>query len=377
MQLAADDVRKAHERLGRPDEIVHQRRTLYTAAIDLCSGERGEQSGMGDDVLDNPAVRGHLGAVLSGRSSYSPSHLRPLAELVAPGFTTELEGCPVRLASTPDAPQILVGALRRVARELDRHVDSSSTLDLLTTDAGRELEEAYGHLLAGVRLAARCAPELALDLLPHVGLFAVVVAPDAARLGSASAREFPGLILIPVPLTALEVAEALIHEGAHQKFFDFGMTRAILGAHSQQAPRFTPSWAPSGAPEWPLEQSLAAWHAYCCLAVFARSLGDSSEAVLMHSDSLLPKAPARSAEIGEWIREQGRFLGPDAHSLIEALEGAPPRDDWPQEDAAAPVLDSDAEGGSLLVRPAGNRTLVARRGTPPSLFWVNSTPVLR
>jgi hypothetical protein len=381
VELAAGDLRKAHERLGAPDEIVHQRRVLYSVAVDLAT-DAADPPVLDDDVLDNPAVRGHLGAVLSGRSVLggrsglsgrpggSPDHLRPLADLVAPGFAAEVHGCPVRLASVPGASAALAGALQRIADELGRHGDENTALSLLTTEVG-DVAGAFGRVLEGVWLAVRVAPELAFDLLPHVALFGVVVADGAARFGSASAREYPGLILIPVPGSALEVAEALVHEGAHQKFFDLGVTRAVLGAQSPQAPRFTPFWAPAGTPSWPLEQSVAAWHAYRCLAVFAHALDASGENVVRHPESLLPKAAERAAELGRWVRGMGSFLGPDAHLLIEALEGEAPADPWPAEEAT-PDVDRAADDDSCIVRPAGSRTLLARRGVPPSLYWVRS-----
>jgi hypothetical protein len=369
MQLTADGIKGAHERLGTPGEILRQRRVLYTAAVELCA-EGDDAVNLTDDVLDNPAVRWHLGAVLGGRMRYSPDHLRPLAEVVAAGFAAEVEGHPVRLASAPSARVDLAGALCRVSDELERHGDENLGLTLLTAGGPGDLVRTYDLLVEGVRLAARVAPELALDLLPHVGLFAVIDAHDSVRLGSASAREYPGLILIPSPRTALEVAEALIHEGAHQKFFDFGMTRTILGAQSPRAPRFRPSWAPSGAHPWPLEQSIAAWHAYSCLAAFAIGLADSGENDPVHADSLLPKSPARAAEIGQWLRRQGAFLGPDAHDLIAALEGDPPHDPWASEESDKDLMAID--DGKILVRPCGSRTLVARRGSPPQLYWVNA-----
>ena len=371
MQVSAGDIRRAHERFGRIDEIIAQRRTVYAVAVELF-GRAGDAADLGDDVLDNPAVRGHLGEVLSGPAALSPGRLRSLNGLVADGFATVVGGCPVRLASTPSAATVLAPALRKVGAELERHGDENR-LALLTSDAGPAIAEAWHHVVEGVRLAAHVAPDLALDLLPHVALFGVTAHGGSARLGSASAREFPGLVLIPAPHSALEVAEALIHEGAHSKFFDMGTVRSLLGPLTATGPRFLPSWAPPSAPSWPVEQALAAWHAYCCLAAFARSLRKHSEWSLLPEDSLLPKAGDRVREIGRWLRLHGPFLGADAHELIAVLDGERPRD---------PVL-SDHEGDvrlaqravadpGFLVRPSGSRVLLARRGgTPPELLWAD------
>ncbi|OLT17475.1 hypothetical protein BJF78_13245 [Pseudonocardia sp. CNS-139] len=365
MQLAADDIRSAHERIGSPAEIVQQRRALYAAVVELGS-DNADQPEPTADVLDNPVVRGHLGALLTGRERFAPDALRPLSGMVAPGFGVEVGGYPVRLASAPGAAESLAAVVRRVADELARHGDENAGLTLVTIGDAR-LAEVYDVLVQGVRLAARVAPALALDLLPHVALFAVADVGAAQRLGSASAREYPGMILIPLPETPLEVAEALVHEGAHQKFFDFGMTRSMLGARTPEAPPFRPSWAPPGAPPWPLEQAFAAWHAYSCLAAFDNALDASGEDTGRHSDSLLRKAAERAGEIGSWLRSHGGYLGADAHLLIAAFAGFPPDEGWVAEDVEADIRA--AGDGGLLVRPCGSRTLVVRRDTF-DLWWV-------
>jgi hypothetical protein len=375
VQLNDGDVRRAHERLGRADEIVGQRRTLYAFAVELGAEGRGAPfADPGPDVLDNPMVRGHLGEVLGGRSALAPDRLQPITELVAPGFATEVAGYAVRLASTPAAAAALAGAVERIGEELERHGDEDSGLRVLTVeDPGAE--RAWTTLVAGVELAARVAPFLARDLLAHVSLFAVAVPTDSsARLGSASAREYPGLVLIPTPRSPLEVAEALVHEGAHQKLFDLCTTRAMLGPLSVTAPRFEPSWAADRVTDWPLEQALAAWHAYRCLDVFSRALETAGGGVQIHDDSLLPKAAARAREIGDWLRGRGPFLGPDAHILIAALDGVGPSEG--SRDVEDPTALERAIGGAgSRLRPAGSRTLVARPGVPPELFWIDSALV--
>ena len=97
----------------------------------------------------------------------------------------------------------------------------------LILNGSRQFAAVVHTLTSGIELAVSVAPELALDLLPHVALFAVVDSECSGQLGSASLREFPGLILLPEPRSSVEVAEALIHEGAHQKFFDLAMTRSV------------------------------------------------------------------------------------------------------------------------------------------------------
>jgi hypothetical protein len=366
--LSDGDVRRAHERLGGADEIIAQRRVLYATAVELYA-RPDEQRDFAVDVLDNPLSRGHLGEVLGGQSRYSITELRPVTELIAPGFDTEVGGHPVRLASAPPARSVLRDVVRRVTAELQRYGDENGGPELLTTDRRAALATAYGHLCDGVRLAARIAPALALDLLRHVFLFAVV-ADGSGRLGSASAREFPGLVLFPEPRSALEVAEALIHEGAHQKFFDLAMTRSIFGPRSSLAPPFVPSWASPEAPAWPLEQTFAAWHAYRCLGVFAGYIQGLADDVNVHDDSLLPKATDRARELGDWLRQRGAFLGADAHELIGALDGSRPSDRADGDGIGLAAVQRLADETGAIVRPAGSRTLIATRSTPPDLYWV-------
>jgi hypothetical protein len=62
------------------------------------------------------------------------------------------------------------------------------------------------------------------------GLLVILDPATSGGLISASSRFFPGLILIDRPENPFNVAEALIHEGAPQKFFDLVITHDFLGA---------------------------------------------------------------------------------------------------------------------------------------------------
>ena len=317
MPRGIGDVQRAHTALGTADEVIDQRRVLYRAIAEFASG--GAQPG--SEELDSPAVRGHLGAVAAG-ARYDPGRCLPLSELVTPEFVTDVAGNVVRLASSPTASVVLADALRRIGEELRRH-DATAPPPELLTDADACAATVFGVLEDGARLAAAVAPGLVRDLLPHIGLFAVLAGDPGGRLGSASAREFPGLVVVPEPTSALEVAEAIVHEGAHQKFFDLAMTRAMIDDPDGCAPFCTPSWAPPGAPAWPLEQAFAAWHAYCCLAVFA-ARAEQHPGLDLHPDSLLPHASGRAVELGDWLLGQGGFLGRDAHRFLAEMTGRSP-----------------------------------------------------
>jgi hypothetical protein len=364
MGLTEADVERVHHRIGPLDEVVEQRRLLYRTVIELLGGADVAALAT-DDVLDNPAVRGHLGAVLSGSAVLLPDHLLSTNVLVADGYVIDINGIPLRVATSCRAQSDLLGAVQRIEDELGRHGEKCSPLQMLGPEDDR-FSEAFRLVADGARMAVQLVPRLALDLLAHVAVVVLLGSTEAGRLGSASAREFPGVVLIPEPGTPLEVAEALIHEGAHQKFFDLAMTHEMLVAEAQHAPRYIPTWSKSDASGWPLEQALAAFHAYCCIDVMARSIDDRADLVL-HPHSLLPYAHARFTEIGNWLRRQGGYLGEDAHTLIAELSGQAPDDLRISERVDATVLLADRP---YLVRTMGSRTLVAVHAEPPELLWV-------
>ncbi|WP_433290274.1 aKG-HExxH-type peptide beta-hydroxylase [Pseudonocardia sp. CA-142604] len=365
MPLGVAELQRAHALFGAPDEVIAQRRALYAALLELFSDDMPLERV--DDMLDSPAVRGHLGAVLAGDTHFVASRCCSIDELVDESCKREIEGCVVRLASSVSAREGLADAVLRISDELQQYGADAPRATLVTTADRPDMGALFGLLVKGIELAVHLVPALALDLLPHVSLFAILARDASDRLGSASAREFPGLVLIPEPRSPLEVAEALIHEGAHQKFFDLATTRALFGEPSDQPPQFSPSWAPAGAPSWPIEQTFAAWHAYCCLSVVRDSLGTLS----VHEDSLLPRAEQRRVEIGEWLLAHGDALGRDGHAFLGAmLDRRPAREgtDTPV-DVARSVIAADE---SSLVRRVGERTLVVTRSSPVELLWLHS-----
>jgi hypothetical protein len=345
--------------MGDVDDLIEQRRALYSVAIELAAGPQPDP---GPEVLDNPIVRAHLGAVLGGSVAYDADELSPLSDLGDSAASTDRVS--VRLASAAHSERALSAALLRVAEELGRYGDVRPTL---VTEGMANLAQVQARLADGVTLALRVAPKLVSDLLPHVALFAVFVQDGMERLGSASVREVPGLILLPQPDSIIEVAEALVHEGAHQKFFDLAMTRFLFAEHYHRAPLFIPPWAPAEAPAWPLEQVFAAFHAYCCLSAFAAE--PQFPAGQLHEYSLFPMAPERSMVIGGWLLEQGAFLGVDGHLLVEALLGVAPADP-PHIDMQAFVSGSLEDRGWAVTRRFVGRTLVASDGIPLELYWL-------
>jgi hypothetical protein len=364
VRLSEGDIVAVHAALGPAAEIIEQARSVYLAAAELASDRKIDD--LPRDVLDNPAVRGHLGTVLGAGAPLLVEHLRSVNELVTDDGRIAVDGLRLRLASSPTAPSALVGAVRRISDELRRHGVTLPKAWLLDARAPG-FSTARRHLVEGVRLALEKAPLLTRDLLPHITLFAVL-AQHAGRLGSASAREFPGLVMVPEPRSALEVAEAVIHEGAHQRLFGLMLTRPILG-RIDDAPPFVPSWAQPGAPPWRMEQCFAAFHAYTCLSAVADAFdaeGNRNE----NPFSLMPVAAARSHEIGDWLVRHARALQAGGHLMLAGLTGRQP------VGAPAPATDLDSAPGhvdaSAVVRRCGPLTLIARRAFPADLMWVRS-----
>lgn len=361
--LLPGDIARAHALLGPSAELIEQRRAVYLTAIELLAGNGPPVLEHG--VLDNPMVRGHLGEVLTGASRYDRDLLRPVTALTTESSSFPVSGFPVRVAAAPGAQFDLTGALQRIGVELDRHGTGGRTPSVITADQPN-FDVAYDQLRLGVELAAEVAPELIQDLLPHVTLIAMLD-DTSGRVGSASVREYPGLVMLPSPASSLDASEALIHEGAHQRFFDLAITRAMFGANQYAAPKFVSSWAAPNAPHWPIEQTFAAFHAYCCLGAFAENL-PTMRPLEATAQSLLPVAGKRAAEIGDWLLRHGEFLGADGHTLIEGLLGRRPGCPPAAEPVpAVPEMTRD----EAIVHRLGSRTLVGRRASPVELFWIS------
>jgi hypothetical protein len=113
MPLGAADLQSAHALFGLPAEVIEQRRTLYRTLFEMLSGSE-PRPGADEDVLDNPTVRGHLGAVHAGDEPLTPSTCCPVHPSATSSLTTTVEGCVVRLASTPSAQE---GTCRRGAAD--------------------------------------------------------------------------------------------------------------------------------------------------------------------------------------------------------------------------------------------------------------------
>ncbi len=370
MALTAGEIQRLHSAFGSVDEILDRRRAIYRLTLQMASvrtDDRLPDDALSPAVVDNPAVRAHLADVLSGTRDLDMRQVRALDEpVVVPGDDTA--GTSVRLAASAAAARSLRGALDRLGAELDEP-DFAVEPDALVLASSDAFEPVMRMVVEGVELAFDIAPELVGDLVPHVALLAVLKADAAGRLGSASVREFPGLVLLPEPRAPLEVAEAIVHEGAHQKFFDLAMTRSILA--TPPAERFSPPWSSEGA-MWPFEQCVAAFHAYCCLAAFAEKVpGD----VALHDHSLLSAATTRAGTIGAWLADHGDALGHDGQAFVGGLNRSgftiPPA----PTDVAEALLEMEASPERVARRRCGDRTLVMQLTRPALVLWVPTDAV--
>lgn len=364
------DIPAIHAAIATPSALRRERRALYQFAIELLRPDSSQQPGpdvLDPDVLDSPVARHQLGEALAGRVVLSEADLVPLGALSRPD--TAVEG--IDVASRPVANTLLARALETVWAELGRQRAAAGPAALLTEDYGELFASALAVLRAGATLARTVSPELADDLFGHIALVGIVDPQRAGRLASASPRNFPGLVLLETP-SRLAAAEALMHEGAHQALFDLAITHDLLNAASDRGPSFHPPWRPEH--RWPIEQTLAACHTYCCLARFEQDLRTSGQTDVVGTDSLLPHARARSEILGQWLVDNGDYLGADAHTLLAALLGYAPRE-LPAVESSSSVLPADyTVDTELEVRRCGSasRVLVGRPSRPPELYWVSA-----
>ncbi|MGH4014416.1 MAG: PqqD family peptide modification chaperone [Pseudonocardiaceae bacterium] len=348
-----------------PSSVLHgERRTLYQLAADLLEGACSRV--LDPDVIDSPLTRKQIGDALAGRSRLACSQLVGISTLAAADSAVHN----LRVASRPEANTLLAEALDHIGAELWRQQETSGPPRLLTETDGERFTSALAVVRDGVALAQSFSPELSEDLLTHVALVAILNPQRAGGLASGSSRAVPGLVVLKAS-SSVDVAEALVHEGAHQKLFDLAITHDLLSADSDRCPPFHPPWAPKDR-RWPIEQTLAACHAYACLARFWQDIDPPTGAVMVGADSLLPVASERSEIIGQWLLDKGDHLGPDAHTLLKGMLGQRPRTASTAErcsDASAAnyVIDTALE----LRRCGSDRVLVGRPSRPPQLYWVS------
>lgn len=346
-----------HRLLSSTPTLLRARRALYGMAIDFLSddGHRASLVPLADrsEVVDSPLLHRAVHDAMATGGALRVSDLARVIQVARGTTHIASSDCRVPVLTEPAADVLLGDVLRTLSNG-----DDGSPAHFLTPERGDRFTRGLRRLQEGVDLAETTCPALLRDLLPHVSLIAMLDDSQAAGVHSASLRDYPGLVLTGGPGTALEAAEVIVHEAAHQKFFDLALVHDVLGPESDTCPTFAPPWREAGT-RWPLEQCLAAFHAYNCLAEFADGLGRAVAPHALHSGSLLPHAPLRSRVIGHWLTDRSTFLGRDARVLVGGLLGV----EVPTTYAPAPSmidpaavtvdpslrLDFDVEAGPVLV----------------------------
>jgi len=165
---------------------------------------------------------------------------------------------------------------------------------------------------AATTLLREVLPELTPGLLRHVRYLAKITGPEAAE--SVSTREISGTVFVSARCFEApeRLAEALLHEAVHQRFYDLMLTRSIFVPtyDTASAPTVAPEWhVDSPVKDWPADRALAAAHVYVHLTVWFQQLqyygGISAQR---------REAAARSAYVAAWR----------ARSLLDKIEAIAP-----------------------------------------------------
>jgi hypothetical protein len=366
------DLPSVHAAIAQVDELIDARRTLYRLAAELLDPDLDDP--LDAAVVDSPTSRGWIGRALATGDAVACSTLVPVGAVATDDGWLPAGPTTLAVASRPEVNALLSDALAAFSAELARQRPDAAPLRLLTSADGERFTSAVDIVRDGIALARAVSPALVDDLLPHVSQLGLLDPDGAGQLGSASSRHFPGLVLLAAPDSAAEVAEALVHEGAHQKLFDLAITGAMLTVESDRCPPFGPSWPPAGR-RWPMEQALAAGHAYACLDRFALDAAAAGALRVFGPGSLLPVARERSQFIGTWLLERLDWLGADAHTLLAGLHGLPPRPAPDCRPSMIATLDGYFAQGGWIVRRCerSDRAVVGRRlgAEAPEFFFVN------
>lgn len=358
-----------HRSLSPTDTLLSARRALYRMAVDFLAQPRHRDAlsgSAGAALLDSPFLhRAVLDAMVGDDAMLSDHDLERANRIAARAVHVVAGGCDIPVLAEPDADSVLDDVLRM----LDG--DSGSHAQFLTPRDEERFLAGLHMVQEGLDLATATVPTLLRDLLPHVCMIAMLDGAGTNAVHSASLREYPGLIITGGPGTALEAAEMIIHEAAHQKLFDMALVLDVLRPESDTAPAFAPPWR-APAVTWPLEQALAAFHAYSCLAEFADALDAAHPPSELHAASLLPEARRRSVLIGSWLVAQSPYLGLDARAVVGGLlavevsqgHASAPR---PLVGATAVTVDPNLR---VDVLAAPGPVLVGRSARPPDFYFL-------
>jgi len=196
-------------------------------------------------------------------------------------------------------------------------------------------DEDLEGLERGIALLKRLMPRLCSSVLRHVHIIGIFDQGGSwDRKASSSTFTVGGTILLARSLlqNPWTVAEHILHEALHQKFYDFRHGHSLLQPESmkQDAPRICSPWNAAQLNDqnsWDIHRAFAAFHVYVQLAVLALIAEQESEEVKLQfglPDGLTghQKCFERAWYLGEQLKKQPvwSLLGAGGQQMIEWLQ---------------------------------------------------------
>lgn len=272
--------RLAVGQFGSSADITSRRRDTDRLAAMLvmpATADRVEGS-----ALDDPWWRFAVAAAKKGGEAQMLDEVsKTLAHTTVPGNSARRAPDPPQLWDGSRAPKALRQAFEEVIERTFKQNDgngwSGGVLEVKETASGSPPRNATE---SGWQLLSDKAPELLDTLANHVACIAwTTLHSFDTTFQSGTLPDLPGTVLLSVGQTENKwyFPEAFVHEAAHCKFFDLCLARNIVGALDPGGAqwRMEAPWVDETnkrAKSWPLDQALAAAHAYLHVAILAGSL---------------------------------------------------------------------------------------------------------
>ncbi|WP_042368148.1 aKG-HExxH-type peptide beta-hydroxylase [Streptacidiphilus neutrinimicus] len=222
-------------------------------------------------------------------------------------------------------------AQRLLTRQFERSVAVDAPARIVAGD-GVDVSGHVGVLTAALRLLRAAAPELTASIGRHVHLISVVVPGGVSvRMLSASDSTIPGTLFLSVAALGdrLSAAEAVLHEGTHQRLYDLMLCRQLYAPRysPQTSPRVTPPWYASesgGGKAWHADRVLAALHVYAHLAALWTAALGRDDVLFPEERQPVVARLRRCHTRGRYLlatlrRQMNPVLGPDGIRLVEFL----------------------------------------------------------
>lgn len=229
---------------------------------------------------------------------------------------------------------------------------------------------------AGWREIVEGAPELIDALVAHVNCLAWVDIRSAeTKFRSGTSPLLPGVVLLAGDEAGTEsyMAEAFVHEAAHCKFFDLCSAREVVGAESEThlAFRLEIPWVTGTqqrAREWPLDQVLAASHAYLHVALLAGQLSTADATRSTHWIDVRTQSTERALFLLDGVGQAPLAgLGADGIAFVRWMRAGA------QLAAAIATLLRRWENDGPTARLEGGVKRAVFRGWPDGLIGVSET----